>query len=75
MSSLAVTRAQQWLDNALPHCREAVRARSFKDGVLMIACDHSIAQQEAHQCAHDLQVYLQQECPGALVESIRVIRA
>lgn len=45
-ASLFVFHAQKWIEEHLPELHESLHVRVVKDGVLEIACDHSIALQE-----------------------------
>jgi hypothetical protein len=65
LSANIVTSADRYLQSVLPEeMKGDVRALSFKDGVLTLACRHSAALYDAEGFAHALQRKLEEEFPS-----------
>jgi len=74
-ASLVVHRAQDWLRSRLPEFAAELEVKKVQDGVLVIACRHSIASQECHGLSADLLRALQSEFPAQAPRELRLIRA
>jgi hypothetical protein len=73
-SSQGVGQAQQWLARELPSFAADIRVLRIKDGVLQIACRHSIAAQECQAAGQALSDYLRGEMPEMTVSEVRIVR-
>lgn len=51
------------------------RASQFKDAVLVIECDHSVALQECAQNTEELREHLSEVCAETQIRDIRCIRS
>jgi hypothetical protein len=75
-AGLIVHHANAWLSEHLPTLTGDVKASHFgEDGVLMLACAHSVAAQECQLCLPHLAVYLRETCSNISLKSIRIIRS
>jgi hypothetical protein len=74
MSSLAVHRAMQWMNERLPALQNFIEVKSVQDGVLYIECAHSVAMQECQCATADLLGFLRLECPFSAIKDIRIVR-
>lgn len=73
--ALVVHRSDAWMSVNMAHVREFVVVRSFKDGVLLLACSNSVAAQECTGAIDSLLKDLRADCPFASIKSIRVDRS
>ena len=74
-AALATHRAQGWLHKELPALRGMARVLCLQGGELQIGCSHAIAAQECQACVEGLLAYLQENCPGVVIRSVRVVRS
>ncbi len=74
LAALAVHKATEWLQAALPGLADQFHIEHLQDGTLTIACGHSIASQECLPLLPSLTEYLQRECVGAGVREVRLVR-
>lgn len=72
--ALATYVAKQWVEKNHPHLLSFISIPKMENGVLSIACTHSIALQEFQACTADLLAYLRLECPFGGVREIRTVR-
>ena len=70
----AVFVVQEWMKECFPSLQSEVTARVVKEGVLTIACAHSIALQEVQMRVKELLAYLSTACPQANIREIRLVR-
>jgi hypothetical protein len=73
-SALVVHRCEQWIKERLPNISPFVTVRSVQDGTLIIACSHSIAQQECQSASADLIADLTRNEPLIRISAVRTIR-
>jgi hypothetical protein len=73
-SALIVHRCEQWIKERMPDISPFVQVRSVQDGTLIIACSHSIAQQECQTASADLIADLARNEPFIRISSVRTIR-
>lgn len=73
--ALVVHRCDAWMSEHMPHVREFVVVRSFKDGILLLACSNSVAAQECTGASDSLLKDLRANCPFATIKSVRVDRS
>ncbi len=73
--ALVVHRCEAWMSEHMPHVREFVVVRSFKDGILLLACSNSVAAQECTGASDSLLKDLRANCPFATIKSVRVDRS
>jgi predicted nucleic acid-binding Zn ribbon protein len=66
--------ARAWLTNELPAHGRFFEVRSYKDGVLLLACPHSVAAQECQAISHRLLEHLRIQMPKNAFSSIRIVR-
>jgi len=76
-ASLLKHQAMNWLHEKMPGLCESgdIRVQHFKDNVLHIATNHSIAAQECSAVSEALAEYLRKDCGHSRLETIRVGRA
>lgn len=76
-AALLKHQAMNWLHGKMPELYESgdIRVQHFKDNVLHIATNHSIAAQECSAVSEALAEYLRKDCGHARLEAIRVGRA
>ena len=72
--ALVILKAREWIAGHLQDFENDLHPQKFRDGVLTIACAHSIASQECQQRSADLLSFLHIVCEGIVVEQIRMIR-
>ncbi|KKW38599.1 hypothetical protein A2454_06740 [Candidatus Peribacteria bacterium RIFOXYC2_FULL_55_14] len=73
-AALVIFKAREWIAGHLQDFENDLHPQKFRDGVLTIACVHSIASQECQQRSEDLLSFLRVVCEGIVVEQIRMIR-
>ena len=73
-AALIVYRARNWLAQRLPDLAAFLTVENVKEGVLCIACHHSVAAQECQAITPALLDYLSQDCKFTEVSSIRLVR-
>jgi hypothetical protein len=73
-SSQGIRAVQEWLEREVPAALGAVQALKIRDGVLQVACRHSIAAQECQSAGVALFDYLRKEFPDMVVSELRIIR-
>lgn len=74
LASLALHRVNGWLIERFPSGGAPARAERIADGVLHIACSHSIILQELQSRLPELRAFLTLECPFLPVSEIRLAR-
>lgn len=67
-------RADAWLQKTLPTLSAMIRARSLRNAILLIECDHSTVAQECAPLLQPLKSYLQREFPAIAIEEVRLVR-
>jgi predicted nucleic acid-binding Zn ribbon protein len=67
--------AAAWLCEQFPRSGKSFTVQSFKDGVLVVGCPHSVAAQECQGAGHRLLDFLRQEMPKTVFEAVRIVRA
>jgi len=74
-AALVVLHAQGWIDTALPGLRDQIKAKQFKDGVLTIEVQNSIAAQECQMQLEELHEHLRNSNNHDAISSIRIARS
>ncbi len=74
-ASMVVVKADEWVQARLPAVASHIHTDKLQDGVLLMACDNSIAAQECQQGSAGLLSYLAQECPTVSIREIRTLRS
>jgi hypothetical protein len=74
-ASSIVTAAGLWLRQALPAFADAIHCKTYKDGVLVVACDHSIASQECRELLPELLLMLHDRFPALRIDDVRLVRS
>ncbi len=74
-ASQAVFAADRVLAELLPQFAPLLRAKSCKQGTLVIAAEHSIAAQECQAKLQDLLSALHMDLGEGIVSEIRIIRS
>jgi hypothetical protein len=75
LASMALHRVNAWIAAAFPGARPSAHAERIADGVLTVACDHSVIVQELQLRLPELKRFIEAECPFATIVDVRVIRS
>ena len=67
--------ADRIIHDILPKVSDFLRAKSYKQGTLLISAENSIAAQECQGRVAEILIALEKELDGPLVTEIRLVRA
>lgn len=70
----AIFAARSFLHERLPHVQTDVDVRSYRDGILVIACRSSVAAQECALSIPDLRAHLARMLPDLRLKDVRFVR-
>ena len=73
-AALVAHEAKTWLLAEMPLMGRWFEIRSYKEGVLLIGCPHSIAAQECQAVGHRLLEHLRKLMPKNEFSAIRIVR-
>jgi len=74
-SALICYQAERWYADHLPAVAQSLRSTVFRDGVLQVECETSIAAQELRLHEAALLAALQESVPGTRITGLRISRA